>query len=106
MNAQVFGISIDTPFSQWNWLMSLGETTGGQMVEAEEGEMPALIMLSDRNAQVVKTYGVKQLEFNGAAYSSRATFVIDKEGVLRYVNYQYKVREDYEDLLRVLAELK
>ena len=33
------------------------------------------------------------------------SFVIDKKGVLRYVNYEYKVKEDYEPLMKVLAEL-
>ena len=75
------------------------------MVEAKQDEIPALIMLSDRTAEAVKTYGVKQLEFNGAVYASRATFVIDKEGILRYVNYQYKVQEDYKPLMKVLLEL-
>jgi peroxiredoxin len=75
------------------------------MVEAKQNEKPALILLSDRTAEVVKIYGVEQLNFNGAMYASRATFVIDKEGILRYVNYQYKVREDYEPLLKVLSEL-
>ena len=75
------------------------------MVEAKQNKKPALILLSDRTAEVVKIYGVEQLNFNGAMYASRATFVIDKEGILRYVNYQYKVREDYEPLLKVLSEL-
>ena len=83
----------------------MGESTGGQLVEAKEGGKP-LILLSDRNAEVVDAYGVKPLEINGAKYASRATFVIDKEGILRYVNYQYKVREDYEPLLKALSELK
>lgn len=83
----------------------MGETTGGQLVEAKPNGKP-LILLSDRNAEVVNAYGVKPLEINGATYASRATFVIDKEGILRYVNYEYKIREDYEPLLKVLSELK
>ena len=83
----------------------MGSTTGGQKDAAKKDEMPALILLSDRTAKAVEAYGVNQLEFNGAVYASRATFVIDKEGFLRYVNYQYKVREDYEPLLKVLTEL-
>jgi peroxiredoxin len=75
-------------------------------VARSEGERPALVLVSDRNAELVKTYGVEPREINGATYASRATFVIDKQGVLRYVNYEYKVREDYEPLLKVLSELK
>jgi peroxiredoxin len=87
-------------------LESVGIETKGNKVEATEGQHPPLVLVSDRNAELVKAYGVKPQEINGATYASRSTFVIDKEGVLRYVNYQYKVREDYEPLLRVLAELK
>ena len=83
----------------------MGETTGGQLVEAKPNGKP-LILLSDRNAEVVNAYGVTPREINGATYASRATFVIDKEGILRYVNYEYKIREDYEPLLKVLSELK
>ena len=41
----------------------------------------------------------------GGVYAKRATFVIDKKGILRYVNYEYRVKEDYEPLMEVLAEL-
>jgi len=64
------------------------------------------VLLSDRNADVIDAYGVKPLEINGAKYASRATFVIDKKGILRYVNYNYKVREDYEPLLEALQSLE
>lgn len=67
--------------------------------------MPGLVLLSDRNADVIEAYGVEPLEIGGFTYASRATFVIDKKGILRYVNYDYKVREDYEPLLEVLSQL-
>ena len=84
----------------------MGERTKGAAVAAGPGEKPALVLLSDRSAEAVKTYGVKPIEMNGSTYASRATFVIDKHGVLRYVNYSYKVREDYEVLLKALSELR
>ena len=49
---------------------------------------------------------MKPLEINGATYASRATFVIDREGVLRYANYDYQIRDDYEPLMEVLAGLE
>lgn len=64
------------------------------------------MLLSDRNAHVVKAYGIPLLDYGGIQYSSRATFVIDKSGILRYVNYNYKVKEDYDPLMKVLAGLK
>ena len=64
--------------------------------------------MSDRNTEVIDAYGVTPLEINGSKYASRATFVIDKQGILRYVNYNYnyKVREDYEPLLEALNRLE
>ena len=75
-------------------------------VESKTGDMKSLVLLSDRGAEVIDAYGVKPLEINGHKYASRATFVIDKEGILRYVNYDYKVREDYEPLLEALKTLE
>ena len=97
---------MDTPFSQWNWLQNVGKDSGMQVEPAAPGELPGLVLLSDRTAQVVGAYGVKPLEINGATYASRATFVIDREGVLQYVNYDYQIREDYEPLMEVLAGLE
>ena len=77
------------------------------MVEAAASdELPGLVLLSDRQSEVVGAYGVKPLEINGATYASRATFVIDREGVLRYANYDYQIRDDYEPLMEVLAGLE
>ena len=83
----------------------MGHKTKGSKVEAGSGESPGLILISDRNAEVVGAYGVKPLEINGSTYASRATFVIDKQGVLRYVNYNYKIKEDYEPLMKAISEL-
>ncbi len=64
-----------------------------------------MILLSDRNADLVRAYGVDTHDIEGGVYAKRATFVIDKKGILRYVNYEYRVKEDYEPLMKVLAEL-
>ena len=93
---------MDSPFSQWNWL----ESFPAQMAPAAEGELPGLVLLSDRLAQVVDAYGVEPIEINGARYASRATFVIDREGVLRHVNYDYQIREDYGPLMDALNALE
>ena len=96
---------MDTPFSQWNWLKSVGAESGMMVEPAAPGELPGLVLLSDGNSQVVDAYGVEPLEIDGVRYASRATFVIDREGVLRYVNYDYRIREDYEPLMEALATL-
>lgn len=97
---------MDTPFSQWNWLQNVGKDSGMMVAPAAEGDLPGLVLLSDRQTEVVDAYGVKPLEINGATYASRATFVIDREGILQYVNYDYQIREDYEPLMEVLAGLE
>ena len=97
---------MDTPFSQWNWLQSLGKDSGIQVEPVKPDELPSLVLLSDRQAEAVGAYGVKPLEINGTTYASRATFVIDRKGVLQYVNYDYKIREDYAPLMEVLDGLE
>ena len=83
----------------------MGFTSKDTRVTSSGESLPGLILLSDRNADLVKAYGVDTYDIEGGVYAKRATFVIDKKGVLRYVNYEYKVKEDYEPLMKVLAEL-
>lgn len=97
---------MDSPFSQWNWLASFAEGSPTEPEPVREGELPGLVLLSDRTAQVVDAYGVEPIEINGARYASRATFVIDREGILRYVNYDYQIREDYGPLMDALNALE
>lgn len=37
--------------------------------------------------------------------AQRSLFVVDPEGILRYVNYRYGIREDYPAVLKVLEEI-
>jgi len=70
LNAEVFGISVDSPFSQKAW-------------KAQENYNFRL--LSDFNREVVSSYGAQYdslLGFQGVA--KRAAFVIDKAGKVRY----------------------
>ncbi len=97
---------MDSPFSQWNWLESFSENAAAPNDPDPESGLPGLVLLSDRTAQVVNAYGVKPLEIGGATYASRATFVIDKEGILRYVNYDYQIRADYGPLMDALNALE
>ena len=97
---------MDSPFSQWNWLESFSRESDTPNEPPAEGELPGLVLLSDRTAQVVEAYGVKPIEIGGATYASRATFVIDRQGILRYVNYDYQIREDYGPLMEALNSLE
>jgi len=83
----------------------VGFTSKDTRVTSSGDSLPGLILLSDRNADLVKAYAVDTYDIDGGVYAKRATFVIDKKGILRYVNYEYKVKEDYEPLMKVLAEL-
>ena len=77
-------------------------------VAAEDGMAPDFVMLSDPDHAVIDRYGL----FNENAPPNRplphpATYVIDKEGVVRYrfVEVDYRVRPTNEDILEVLKTL-
>jgi peroxiredoxin len=70
LNAEVLGISVDSPFSQKAW---------------KEKENLNFTLLSDFNREVVKAYGAQYDRlgtFEGVA--KRSAFVIDKEGKVQY----------------------
>ena len=72
LNAQVLGISVDSPFSQKAW------------ADTNNLNFP---ILSDYSRQVVNLYDVA-LEnlagLEGYVAANRAVFVVDKDGVVRY----------------------
>jgi mycoredoxin-dependent peroxiredoxin len=66
-NTQVLGISVDSGPANAHWAKELGVT---------------FPILSDFKRTVVKDYGV----YNEAqGYASRATFVIDRQGLIRHI---------------------
>jgi alkyl hydroperoxide reductase subunit AhpC len=67
-DTQVVGISTDSIYSHEAWAKSLGGIS--------------YPLLADMHRDVVKRYGIHWPELN-ACY--RATFVIDKQGVVRFV---------------------
>jgi len=70
LNAEVFGISVDSPFAQKQW---------------KEKEQLNFTLLSDFNREACKAYGAyydNLLGLQGVA--KRAAFVIDKAGQVRY----------------------
>ncbi len=70
LNAEVIGISIDTPFAQEAW------------AQKEKITIP---LASDLNKEVIKKYDVVFPMLVGIGdTAARAAFVIDKEGVIRY----------------------
>lgn len=79
LNAEVFGISVDSPFAQKQW---------------KEKEQLNFTLLSDFNRQVNKAYGAQfdnLMGFEGV--SKRAAFVIDKAGRVQYAEVLATPRE-------------
>jgi len=70
LNADVIGISVDSPFSQEIW------------AQKEKITIP---LASDLNKETAKAYGVLLPDLLGfGATAARAAFVIDKQGVVQY----------------------
>jgi glutaredoxin len=88
LNAQVLGISIDHDPCLVAWAESLGGIN--------------YPLLSDfwPHGEVAKKYGVLRSE----GYSERALFIIDKEGIIRYIDIHDV--DDQPDNEVVLAELR
>lgn len=84
-DAQVLGISVDSSPSHKAFARECGVT---------------FPLLSDFHREVSKLYGV-YLEDKGI--SMRATFIVDKEGILRYhLISDLDIRRDEKEVLRVL----
>jgi peroxiredoxin Q/BCP len=90
LNATVLGISGDYVFSHHEW------------AKFHKLQFP---LLSDHDHKVARLYG----SFNEAAgYNKRTIFLIDKDGVVRYSNLDFKAGDinDYNRLREELSKLK
>ena len=85
-NTQVLGISTDSPFSHENWAKAVGISN--------------YPLLSDVHRSVAKDYGVYWADWNA---NSRATFIVDAGGKVRFVEKYGK--GELPDPDRVLAEV-
>jgi glutaredoxin-dependent peroxiredoxin len=94
LNAEVIGISVDTPFAQEAW------------AQKEKITIP---LASDLNKEVTKKYDVLFPMLAGIGdTAARAAFVIDKQGVVQY-SEQTPTPKDLPNFLKVkeaLAKLK
>ena len=86
-NTQVLGISTDSPFSHENWAKSVGISN--------------YPLLSDVHRTVARDYGVYWADWNA---NSRATFIVDRNGVVRFVERYGK--GELPDPDKILAEVK
>jgi peroxiredoxin len=90
LNATVLGVSGDYVFSHHEW------------AKFHKLQFP---LLSDHDHKVARLYG----SFNEAVgYNKRTVFLIDKEGIVRYSNLDFKAGDinDYNRLREELTKLK
>jgi peroxiredoxin len=93
LNAQVIGISVDSPFAQEAWAQK---------------ESITIPLASDLNKEVAKAYDVLLPDLVGiGSASARAAFVIDKEGIIRYAEQTPTPLElpTFEAIKATLAQL-
>ena len=70
LNAEVIGVSVDSPFAQEAWAQK---------------ENISITLASDLNKKTAKDYGVLLDDLGGfGSTAARAAFVIDKNGVVQY----------------------
>ena len=94
LNADVIGISVDTPFSQEAWAQK---------------EKINLTLASDLNKEVVRKYEVVFPMLAGIGdTAARAAFVIDKSGVVQYSEQTPSPKElpNFGKVKEALAKLK
>lgn len=99
LDAEVWGISGDNPFSQEAW------------AKKENITVP---LLSDYEHKVTQSYGVAydsflpQLNLGMGGVPKRSAFVIDKQGVIRYAesNEDPKQLPNFEKIKETLGQLK
>ena len=92
-HAQVYGISVDTSFS---------------LAEFKKQQNLNFPLLSDFNKEVIQAYGVFNPDMIGLkGIAKRSTFVIDKDGVVRYAEILEDARNEpnYDKVFEALSKL-
>jgi peroxiredoxin len=94
LNAEVIGISVDSPFAQQAWAQK---------------EKIGIILASDLNKKTAEAYGVLLPDLAGlGSVSARAAFVIDKEGIVRYAEQTPTPKDlpNFDKIRETLERLK
>lgn len=94
LNAEVIGISVDSPFAQEAW------------AQKEKITIP---LASDLNKETAKAYGTLLGDLMGfGSVSARAAFVIDKNGVVQYSEQTPTPKDlpNFKAIKDTLAKLK
>jgi len=94
---QILAVSIDSREDSKQFIQKLNERSAGRI------DFP---MLEDKNHKVIDRYGV--LNPDGRGWPHPATYVIDKQGVVRWlvVDVDYTKRPTNEQILQELRKLK
>ncbi|MEO8427746.1 MAG: redoxin domain-containing protein [Verrucomicrobiota bacterium] len=93
-NADVIGISVDSPFAQEAWAQK---------------EKIGITLASDLNKKTAQAYGTLLPDLIGiGSVSARAAFVIDKDGIVQYSEQTPSPKElpDFNKVKETLAKLK
>src|SRR5882724_4857892 len=94
MNADVIGVSVDSPFSQEAWAQK---------------EKIGITLVSDLNKKVAEAYGTLLPDLMGlGAVSARAAFVIDRNGAVQYSEQTPTPKDlpNFNAIQETLAKLK
>jgi len=94
LNAEVIGISVDTPFAQEAWAQK---------------EKIGITLASDLNKTTIKAYNVVFPMLAGIGdTAARAAFVIDKQGIVQYSEQTPTPKDlpNFEAVKAALAKLK
>ena len=94
LNAEVIGVSVDSPFAQEAWAAK---------------EKISITLASDLNKKVAKDFGVLLEDLGGlGSTSARAAFVIDKNGVVQYSEQTATPKDlpNFNAIRETLAKLK
>lgn len=70
----------------------------------KEHKMP-FVVLGDPDHNVIDAYGIPVKEYAGTPIAQRAVVLVDKEGVVRYVDMDYKIGEDEKALFDAIEGL-
>jgi peroxiredoxin len=75
-------------------------------ISRDDGKPPEIVFLSDPGHRVIDRYGLWNPA--GRGWPHPATFVIDRSGIVRwkFVEVDYKIRPNNEQILAALKSLK
>ena len=94
LDAEVIGISVDSPFAQEAWA---------------QREKIGITLASDLNKKTAEAYGVLLPDLIGlGAVSARAAFVVDRQGVIQYSEQTATPKDlpNFNAIIETLTRLK